>query len=298
MKDHESRFAACHPAATFTFFMVAIAGSVLFQHPAYLLVSILSAFAHLLSERGRKGVPMVVGMIPLFFLLSALNPLFNTYGAHVLFQVFGRNYTLEALLYGMAISGMLVSALVWFSCYSAVMTSDKFTCLFGNLIPAISLILVMVLRLIPSYQRKARQIAGARRCMGKSAGSTDNWKEKAEDGMTILSSLTSWALEGAVITADSMRARGYGVSRRSSFQIYVWRLADVLLLLAISCLLLVTALGAARGWTKATFTPALEIAPIFGVNFLGIAAYGTLLLIPSIMNTLEALKWKFFQSKI
>lgn len=278
--------------------MVAIAGSVLFQHPAYLLASVLSAFAYLLSERGRKGVPMVLGMIPVFLLLSAFNPLFNTYGKRVLFQVFGRNYTLEALFYGMVIAGMLVSALVWFSCYSAVMTSDKFTCLFGNLIPALSLILVMVLRLIPSYQRKAMQISGARRCVGKSAAVTDGWKQNAESGKNILSSLTSWALEGAVITADSMRARGYGTSRRSSFQIYTWRLTDVLLLITICCLFLITILGAGMGWTRATFTPELDITPLCGINALGIAAYSIMLLIPAIMNVLEAMKWKSFRSKI
>ena len=298
MKDKESRFSACHPAVSFLFFMVAIAGSVLFQHPAYLLASVLSAFAYLLSERGRKGVPMVLGMIPVFLLLSAFNPLFNTYGKRVLFQVFGRNYTLEALFYGMVIAGMLVSALVWFSCYSAVMTSDKFTCLFGNLIPALSLILVMVLRLIPSYQRKAMQISGARRCVGKSAAVTDDWKQNAESGMNILSSLTSWALEGAVITADSMRARGYGTSRRSSFQIYTWRLTDVLLLITICCLFLITILGAGMGWTRATFTPELDITPLRGINALGIAAYSIMLLIPAIMNVLEAMKWKSFRSKI
>lgn len=298
MKGKESRFSACHPAATFAFFMVAIVGSVFFQHPAYLLASVLAAFSYQLSERGRKGLPMVIGMFPMFLFLSAINPLFNTYGEHVLFLLWGRPYTMEALIYGMVIAGMLVSAIVWFSCYSAVMTSDKFTCLFGNLIPALSLILVMVLRLIPSYQRKALQIAGARCCVGKSAGSTDDWKEKAEDGITILSSLTSWALEGAIITADSMRSRGYGASKRSSFQVYRWRTPDVLLLIAITALFVLTFFGSTLGWTKAVFTPEMEIAPVTGINALGIAAYTAMLFIPTIMNTLEAIKWNYFRSKI
>ncbi len=298
MRGKESRFSACHPAVTFSFFMVAIVGSVFFQHPVYLLISLLSAFAYLLSERGRKGLPMVIGMIPLFCFLSAINPLFNTYGEHVLFQYLGRNYTLEALLYGMVIAGMLVAALVWFSCYSAVMTSDKFTFLFGSLIPALSLILVMILRLIPSYLRKATQIAGARRCVGKSAGSTEDWMEKVEDGITILSSLTSWALEGAVITADSMRARGYGVSKRGSFQVYKWQLADVLLLIGTIVLFVVTVAGAILGWTKASFTPEFNITPVTGIRAVGNLAYAVMLPLPAIMNTLEAMKWKSFRSRI
>lgn len=298
MKGNESRFSACHPAVTFAFFMAAIVGSVCFQHPAYLAVSILSAAALLLTEKGTKGAAMIAGMLPLFIVISAINPLFNTQGERVLCRVFGRPYTLEALVYGMAVAGMLVAALLWFSCYSAVMTSDKFTCLFGNLIPALSLILVMILRLIPSYQRKAAQISGARKCVGKSMASTEDWKEKAENGMTVLSSLTSWALEGAVITADSMRGRGYGAGKRSSFQIYRWQFTDVVLLGVMAVLCAVTLAAASLGWTKAEFTPVMAIAPVTGKRVLGIAAYGLLLMLPAILNTMEALKWKYFRSRI
>lgn len=298
MKGNESRFSACHPAVTFAFFMAAIVGSVCFQHPAYLAVSILSAAALLLTEKGTKGAAMIAGMLPLFIVISAINPLFNTQGERILCRIFGRPYTLEALVYGMAVAGMLVAALMWFSCYSGVMTSDKFTCLFGNLIPALSLILVMILRLIPSYQRKAAQISGARKCVGKSMASTEDWKEKAKNGMTVLSSLTSWALEGAVITADSMRGRGYGVGKRSSFQIYRWQMTDVFLLGAMAALCAVTLMAASLGWTKAEFTPVMEISPVAGSRVLGIAAYGMLLMLPAFLNTMEAFKWNYFRSRI
>lgn len=298
MKGNESRFSACHPAVTFAFFLMAIVGSVCFQHPAYLAVSVLSAVCMLLTQSGRKALPLALGMIPLFAVLSAVNPLFNTDGAHILFTIFGRPYTLEALLYGMAVAGMLVAALMWFACYSAVMTSDKFTCLFGNLIPALSLILVMVLRLIPAYQRKAAQISGARRCVGKAAASAGSLRQRAGNGMTILSALTSWALEGAIITADSMRSRGYGTARRSSFRIYRWRGMDTLLLLLMAVLFLGVLLAAGLGWIKASYTPVLEFAPVTGQHAVGLAAYALLLGVPSLMNLWEAVKWKFLRSRI
>jgi energy-coupling factor transport system permease protein len=62
---------------------------------------------------------------------------------------------LEALYYGSAIAAMFVVMLIWFGCYNDVLTSDKFTSLFGNVIPSFSLLLVMVLRMIPNLMRKA-----------------------------------------------------------------------------------------------------------------------------------------------
>ena len=137
-----------------------------------------------------------------------LNPVFNTRGDTVLFTCFGgRPYTLEALGYGLSTGSMFLTVVLWFSCYHVVMTSDKFLYLFGRFLPAVSMLLCMVLRFVPNLKAKAETIGNARRCIGKSP--TDGTKrEGLEHGTEILSVLTSWALEGAVVTADSMRSRG------------------------------------------------------------------------------------------
>lgn len=284
-------FSGCHPLTNFLFFMGAIGFSVVIQHPLYLCASCIGAGIYYLLLNGKKGWKMVFGMIPVFLILSALNPLFNTYGETVLFLVFGNPYTLEALFYGMVIAGMFVAMMLWFGCYSAVLTSDKFVCLFGNLIPALSLLLVMVLRMIPNLMHKAQQIMGARKSIGKGAGEQSSNREKIADGMNILSALTDWALEGSIVTADSMRARGYGAARRTSFQIYRmtardWALIALMLFLSAGVIL--------AGGTAATFTPEFEISP----PTWGLAAYFVFLLIPPALHVKEALQWHISLSRI
>ena len=237
-----------------------------------------------------------------YILLSAaeraINPLFNTYGATLLFYVFGRPYTLEALYYGMAIAAVFVVMLIWFGCYNAVLTSDKFTSLFGNLIPALSLLLVMVLRMIPNLMRKARQFAGARKSIGKGSGDNATNKEKITDGMTILSALTDWALEGGVVTGDSMRSRGYGSAKRTSFVVYRMTGIDSFLLV-IQCVLILAVLGTAlTGGTTATYTPDFYIAPVSGMHILGLVAYCAYLSIPTVLHIKEAIQWHISRSKI
>lgn len=288
-------FSKRHPAVNFAFFLGAICAAVIIQHPAYLAVGIVSGSCYYLLLHRRKGLRNILSMLPLFLVLTLINPLFNRYGERVLFWYFGRPYTWEALLYGMAISGIFLEMLLWFGCYNAVLTSDKFTSLFGNVIPALSLLLVMVLRLIPNFMRKATQIAGARKSIGKGAAEGDTNKEKLEDGMSILGALTSWALEGSVVTADSMRSRGYGTAKRTSFMIYRMTGLDLGLLAAMAALF---GIAVFIGDKSAAFTPILSIAPIGGWNLLGLLAYGMFLLLPTALHIKEAIQWHISRSRI
>ena len=287
-------FSKCHPGVNFLFFVGAIGMSVVIQHPAYLLSGIVTGAIYYLLLSGRKGWKTILGLLPVFVFLTAINPLFNTLGETPLFYVFGRPYTFEALLYGGALASMFVIMMLWFGCYNKVLTSDKFTSLFGNFIPAVSLLLVMVLRMVPNFIRKTGQIIGARKSIGKGALEAASTKEKVKDGMTVLGTLTSWALEGSVVTGDSMRARGYGSAKRTSFMIYRMTVADWWLLVVMAVLVTLTILAAVWGQMTATFTPKLQIA----ATSWGIVAYTAYLLIPTALSIKEAIQWHISRSRI
>ena len=286
-------FSKYHPVTNFLFFLGAICFGVLFQHPAYLLVGILCAGAYYLLLKGRKALKSIFMMLPLFLAVALINPIFNTQGAHVLFFLFGRPYTLEALLYGLAVGGILVITLLWFGCYNCIMTEDKFTALFGNFAPSLSLLLVMIFRLIPNLLAKAKQIADVRRCMGMGS-EKGSLKEKIQSGMTVLLSLTGWALESSILTADSMRSRGYGTAKRSSFQVYRLRGRDWQALMILLATAALTVFGAATGAVEAAFTPVFSYAPVS----VFLPVYCIYLLIPTYIHLKEVLLCRIFISKI
>lgn len=284
-------FSGCHPAVNFLFFLGAIGFGATIQHPAYCAAGCICAAIYYLLLHGRRGLKMMGGMVGIFLLLSLVNPLLNHSGRTVLFTYFGKRYTLEALYYGMALGAIMVVMLLWFGCYSAVLTSDKFTALFGNVIPALSLLLVMVLQMIPALTRKAKQILLARRAIGKGASQTGKLTEKAKDGATVLSALTDWALEGSLVTADSMRSRGYGTGTHTHFQLYRMTVRDWVLLVLILGLEIAVM---AAGGTDAKFTPRLKLSPLGW----GFPLYCCLLLIPSLMHLKEVLVWQRLRCKI
>ena len=291
-------FSRCHPSVGCVFFLGAILFGAMIQHPAYILASLVCSVVYYWLLHGVKALKMLGMVLPLFIVLTALNPLFNTQGQHVLFHVFGRPYTREALLYGMVVAGMLVAMLLWMGCYNAVMTSDKFITLFGKAIPTISMLLLMVLRLVPNLIRKTGQLAGARKCIGRGAGENATKKEKAMDGMNVLSALVSWALEGGVVTADSMKARGYGTGERSRFQIFRMTARDIVLLVLLGVLAAAVIVLIAMGGTTAEFTPVMEISPLRGKHAVGFAAYCFFLIIPTALHVKEAIQWHISRSRI
>lgn len=288
---NQDAFSACHPAVNFLFFLGAIGFGATFQHPAYCAAGCICAGCYYLLLHGRRGIGMLGGLVGVFLLLSLVNPLVNHSGKTVLFTYFGKKYTLEALYYGMALGAIMVVMLLWFGCYSAVLTSDKFTALFGNVIPALSLLLVMVLQMIPALTRKAHQILLARRAIGKGISQTGKLPDKIKDGATVLSALTDWALEGSLVTADSMRSRGYGTGKHTHFQLYRMTRRDWVLLALILGL---EAAVIMAGGTSTSFTPRLKISPLSW----GFPLYCCLLLIPTILHLKETIVWRCSRWKI
>lgn len=239
----------------------------------------------------------ILGMLALLVCISLINSLFNQLGDTLLFTYCGsRRFTLEALLYGAATGGMFLSVLIWFASYNIVMTSDKFIYLFGWCIPAVSLLLSMVLRLVPSFKRQAATIAEARKCVGK-APTNGKKKTRLQNSMDVLSVLTSWALEGAVITADSMKSRGYGSGPRSNFSIYKLTKRDLTALGVMLAAFVLTVAGAILGGADSTYYPAVTIQTgIYTV--MSAAGYLLFLMLPSVIQIWEEAIWHISRSRI
>ncbi|MBR4079485.1 MAG: energy-coupling factor transporter transmembrane protein EcfT [Christensenellaceae bacterium] len=290
-------FGGYHPLVNFIFYIAAIGLGMFLIHPAFVALSaVLSVVYYLLLNRGR-GWGFIIAMIGFAAAVAFINPIFNIKGVTVLFRLFGRNYTLEALYYGLALGAMFFSIMMWFSCYNKMMTSDKFIYLFGRLIPALSLLLSMVLRLVPMFTKRIRTAGGVRECIGKSAR-RGVLSDKLKNSMDVLSVMMSWSLEGAVTTGDSMRSRGYGSGRRTNFLKYRFTVRDytvlVLLIVFLAGMIALMAMGVA----EVSYIPAVEIRGIDAKTIIALVCYGGILSIPTGIHVWEEISWQISRSKI
>ncbi len=291
-------FEELHPAVTFGFFMCAVIFSIIVQDPLWTGASLVASALCLVSVRGRRAWRMVAAMAAAFVAIAAVNALLNAHGSTVLFiYLGGRPFTLEALLYGMQTAGMFASVMLWFGSYAQVVTTDRFTYLFGNAAPAVTLTLTMALRLVPTCLRRARRISAARAGIGKSV-SAGSARARAASGLEVLSALTARSLEGAIITADSMRSRGYGTGLRTRMAHVRFSVRDAVAVTAGAILFAGAVFGIAHGWASAQFLPTVELAPLSGASVATLAAFAGFLLLPVIINVEEGSSWRSSSSRI
>lgn len=292
-----SGFSSYHPAVNFLFFAAVLLFSMFFLHPVFFGISFVCSLAYAVRLNGVRAVKFsLLGLLPMMLLVALINPAFNHDGVTVLVYVNDNPITLEAVCYGLAAAVMFASVLLWFSCYNAVMTSDKFLSLFGRVIPALSMLLSMCLRFVPRFKAQARVIAQAQRCVGRDPGA-GSLLRRAKNGMQILSILTTWALENAVDTADSMKARGYGLKGRTSFSLYRFDRRDTAAFLGLLSLLVLVFAGAALGENSMQYFPRLVQKEVTGLSAVIYAGYALLCLTPLILDGKEALKWRRLLSK-
>ncbi|CAK7056792.1 cobalt transporter [Tissierella sp. P1] len=293
-------FSSFHPIVNFLYFLVVLIFSMFFMHPIFQIIALISAITYSMMIKGlRKGIKInIVYMLPMLLFMAFLNPLFNHEGVTILFYLKdGNPITFESILYGIASATMFITVIIWFSCYNAVMTSDKFIYLFGRIIPSLSLIFSMILRFVPRYLEQIKIISNAQKSIGRDL-SQGGIIKRAKNGIKILSIMTTWALENSIETADSMRARGYGLSGRTSFSIFSFDNRDKIGVSAIILLVSIILMGAFKGENTIKFFPSIKFSEITEFSIFIYIVYLILCMLPVIINIQEAIRWKSIKSKI
>ena len=288
-----NEFSKFHPIVNFTYFGFVILYSMIFMHPVCLFISLACAFTYSVLIKGKKAVKFgAIYMIPMMLMSALINPAFNHEGATILtYLSSGNPLTLESITYGIAAAVMLVSVMLWFSCYNAVMTSDKFIYLFGKIIPAMSLILSMVLRFVPRFKAELANISYAQKCIGRDV-SNGTIMQRTKNAVRILSIMVTWALENAIETADSMKCRGYGLPGRTAFSIYSFDSRDKKAMAVIVFAAICVLAGAWAGKAGFRYYPTMKSFGNIWVRTTVFIAYFVLCATPIFIELREEAKWK------
>lgn len=285
-------FEHLHPVCIFTYFVLVIGMTLACMHPVMVLISSLGAALFLWRIQGGRAVLQRLKFIfPMFFIIAAANPLVTHRGVTLLGMLFNQWITLEAVCYGITAGLSLTALILWFSCYSAVMTSDKFLYLFGKPAPATSLLITMALRMIPGLKLKLAQIQESQEMLHKTPEGIGG---KLHTALRHTSTLIGWSVENAVEQADSMKARGYGIRRRTTFHLFHFDSRDARFLCALLGLGGICIIARIFGHGTMEFYPRMD-AVITGES--GLILYGlfaVLACFPAILEIKEAVRWRSY----
>ncbi len=288
-----NEFKRYHPIVTFLYFLCTIGFAMFFSHPVCLLISFVSSLAYSVVLKGKRALKTnFLYMLPLIFLTALINAAFNHEGITVLtYLPSGNPLTLESMLYGVFAAFMIITVIGWFSCFNEIMTSDKFIYLFGKISPALSLVFSMTLRFVPRFISQLKAVAAARKCAGCDLAHGSVIR-RAKNGLSVLSATVTWALENSVDTADSMKARGYGLSGRTAFSIYIFSKRDLISLVLIFTLSVYVLVGRVFGAGYFSFFPKLQGTTISAFGISVYIAYFALCALPIIIELMEVSRWK------
>ena len=185
---------------------------------------------------------------------------------------------------------MLAAVVTWFSCYTAVMTSDKFVYLFRRVIPALSR---------PEYDAAlCTKIPSA--ASGRIRGPTVYWPGCVSNGGVLRrlrnalrsSHYGDLELESAIETADSMKSRGYGLPGRTAFSIYRFDSRDQSALSwLLYCGFFLCCGAAAKGFYW-RYYPTARGVPLTPMTVCLQAVYLALCLMPVILNIRADREWE------
>ena len=306
-----NRFVTYHPAINFAYFTAVIVFAVILFHPLAGAISLAGACSYALMLNGKKAARFMAG-IPLVVMLLVLilNPLFVHKGVSVLFMIGDIQFTKEAVVYGASSALMTGAVIMWFYCYGLVMTSDRFMAVFGRIAPASSLVFSMVLRFLPRFTDQASRIDEAQRGLlveaalddgAKTAGGTKRGtakKDRVKRTVGQVSMLTTWALENSIETADSMRARGYGLPGRTNYSGFRMRKKDVVMMAFLAVICISLAAGRAAGNMSFYAYPVIMTSVMDMREAAMFIVYSVMCWLPALMMAEEEIEWKRSRSRI
>ena len=187
--------------------------------------------------------------------------------------------------------------------------------IFGRIFPKGALVVSMILRFVPLYRRRYKEISQARKCMGLNG--TDSFICKMKNTFKNIGILVSWSFENAIETADSMKTRGYGLKCRTYYSRFQWHTGDTLALILLVLFDALIIFGLVSNSAYCIYNPYviinqpseigttyiinelnLTINPFSFLSIVSLIAFTLLCFLPLTIDLKEDIKWHRLQSKI
>lgn len=310
---NRSAFNLFHPVVALVYFAALLVIVMATMHPVYILMGFCAAFVcELITYGWRKACRGLVWQAPLAVVIAFANCFFSASGSTELFRIGSRAFFLEGFIYGACMGGMIMTVFIIFSNASRALSSDKTMSLFGNILPTIGLMLSMIFRLVPKFTRRGKEISAVyQACTAATRPAACGSGEKQEQtpctdvgrvqkkriqrsaalkfDLRLSSVLMGWGMEDSLETANSMKARGWGVSlRRTTYVRYRFRTYDAIVLTGVIALAFLSFILSLKACALFVFYPSVGgFLPWY--SYVPFALYA---LFPFVLEVREHLIWQ------
>lgn len=254
-----SRFYMMHPMVLFLYYISAFFFVLSYSNPIFVVTSyflvLLIAFYFGGLKKTFKALKMSMYIGILVFLI---NPIINHRGNNILFYLLGNPITLEATLFGFFNMIMIISMLLLFVSFNVLLDSQRFLYLFSRILPKISFITNMSLRFVSLLIKRAKEISGVLSVRGIDIRSGKKINLIKNSGK-ILATLSQWSLEDGMEVAQTLKAKGYGGTKRTCYQSFIFTQRDMVLFIVLLIFTLLSFWLSSINVRRYSFYPRLNV---------------------------------------
>ena len=267
-----------HPFTKLMYFCCIVLFTLFLLHPFVIALNFVfaSLFAYFVAKR--KYLQLMKFSALFILPMMIINPLINHNGKTVMFDLFGNAITVEAFLYGIAHSFMLLTMLIWLLIMSATIPIDAQLLLVNKLSKQMAMILSLALYLLPQLKQQFKMQLEVNKMLGLQ-GERQTIRGRLIIIKEVFIAVVTQALENAMLTADSMIARGFASTKRTTYMHYKWGKTDTFFsafIILFACILLFLTV---KGAFSITYYPMLYIECSKQL-FIGACIYSLFVLLP------------------
>ena len=247
-----------HPVVNFCYILGMLLITMSNMNPVIIAISFISSFLYMIYIDGAAHIKRIAFIsIPILLFSVIIMPLFYHNGVTPLFYVNDMQVTLEAVVYGISMTFLLLAVMQLFFIWNKWISSEKFLYLFGKISPSISLVLSMVFRMVPLMIKRWHDIHEAQKGMGCTV--VNSIIGRMRQFVKEISILISWCLENSIDTSISMESRGYGIGKRTSFHRFRWHIYDIITIVTIIPIIILIFVSILNGGFMVNFFPEINI---------------------------------------
>lgn len=290
-------FANTHPIILFLYYLFVFYVTIMFQHPIVILLSLICALLFfILLVPIREFFRDITYYLFVFLFIAIAIPRFNHRGETFLFFFNDLPITLEAVVFGLFIALKVVAFIFWFKTFLIVVSIDKIIYLFGNLSPKLAVFISTIVHFFSSFRRKLRQTSDSHKTIG--LYTSNSIVERIISFSRVLSVVILSLIIEMLDRGDFMKARGYGIKKRTHFSLYRWKKGDRLRLTFILLLSFFISFLMLKDKFLFTYFPLLTSVSFNLVESMQFSLIFILFVIPVIVEVKENLHWTYLKSKI
>ncbi|EEM41021.1 Cobalt transport protein [Bacillus thuringiensis serovar sotto str. T04001] len=261
-------------------------------HPLFLIGAIvLIIMLNVMQGNSEKIRKMLPSTIVFFFVVILFNSLLTHRGRTTLFWLGDSRIKLEAIMFGIVMGLLLVAVMFTFASYNDIISSHKFLYLFSRISPKVALLTMITVRFVPLFIRRLKKITLVQKTKGVQVDS-GSIIERVKNGMQLLQVLLICSLEDALQTADSMQARGFGVTKRTTYIRYRMERRDWYTLSYLIILFIAAIICSNYGGGKLIIYPKVESILFQQYDGMMFVVFTMFISLPIIMEGREWIWWR------